>query len=124
MPTSLQRGVVTLLSEFTVCKMDQALKPEQARILVRETQQTVLNFTIRDRHSYYISLVRFESIIAVKIQVKVFWVVMVCTDDRIMTFWRTWLPSSSGRRWWQQGPLKSWYPAMSLCSITTQKNLA
>lgn len=37
MPTSLQKGVVTLLSEFTVCKADQALKPEQARILVRET---------------------------------------------------------------------------------------
>jgi mRNA turnover protein 4 len=35
MPTSLQRGVVTLLSEFTVCKAEQALKPEQARILVR-----------------------------------------------------------------------------------------
>ncbi|PNF29629.1 mRNA turnover protein 4-like protein [Cryptotermes secundus] len=33
MPTSLQRGVVTLLSEFTVCKADKALKPEQARIL-------------------------------------------------------------------------------------------
>jgi len=33
MPTSLQRGVVTLLSEFTVCKANQALKPEQARIL-------------------------------------------------------------------------------------------
>jgi mRNA turnover protein 4 len=39
MPTSLQRGVVTLLSEFTVCKAGQALKPEQARILVREAQQ-------------------------------------------------------------------------------------
>ncbi|KAJ4440434.1 mRNA turnover protein 4 homolog [Periplaneta americana] len=33
MPTSLQKGVVTLLSEFIVCKADQPLKPEQARIL-------------------------------------------------------------------------------------------
>jgi len=41
MPTSLQRGVVTLLSEFTVCKANQALKPEQARILVRYKYRTV-----------------------------------------------------------------------------------
>ncbi|XP_017790032.1 PREDICTED: mRNA turnover protein 4 homolog [Habropoda laboriosa] len=33
MPTALQKGVVTLLKEYTVCKEGQALTPEQARIL-------------------------------------------------------------------------------------------
>lgn len=33
MPTSLQKGVVTLLKEYTVCKKGQTLTPEQARIL-------------------------------------------------------------------------------------------
>lgn len=34
MPTALQKGVVTLIKEYTVCKIGQALTPEQARILV------------------------------------------------------------------------------------------
>lgn len=34
MPTALQKGVVTLLKEYVVCKKGQALTPEQARILV------------------------------------------------------------------------------------------
>ncbi|KAJ9590702.1 hypothetical protein L9F63_016218, partial [Diploptera punctata] len=33
LPTSLKKGIVTLLSDFTVCNVDQPLKPEQARIL-------------------------------------------------------------------------------------------
>ncbi|XP_054015329.1 mRNA turnover protein 4 homolog [Hylaeus anthracinus] len=33
MPTALQRGVITLIKEYTVCKKGQALTPEQARIL-------------------------------------------------------------------------------------------
>ena len=33
MPTALQKGVVTLLKEYTVCKKGQTLTPEQARIL-------------------------------------------------------------------------------------------
>lgn len=33
MPTSLQRGTVTLIKEYTVCKAGQPLTPEQARIL-------------------------------------------------------------------------------------------
>lgn len=35
MPTALQKGVVTLIKEYTVCKKGQTLTPEQARILVR-----------------------------------------------------------------------------------------
>lgn len=34
MPTALQKGVVTLLQDYTVCKKGQTLTPEQARILV------------------------------------------------------------------------------------------
>lgn len=34
MPTALQKGVVTLVKEFEVCKEGQTLTPEQARILV------------------------------------------------------------------------------------------
>lgn len=34
MPTSLQKGVVTLLKDYTVCTEGQTLTPEQARILV------------------------------------------------------------------------------------------
>lgn len=34
MPTALQKGVVTLIKEYTVCKEGQTLSPEQARILV------------------------------------------------------------------------------------------
>ncbi|KAK0163333.1 hypothetical protein PV327_007027 [Microctonus hyperodae] len=33
MPTALQKGVVTLLQDYEVCKSGQALTPEQARIL-------------------------------------------------------------------------------------------
>ncbi|KOX67864.1 mRNA turnover protein 4 like protein [Melipona quadrifasciata] len=33
MPTVLQKGVVTLIKEYTVCKEGQMLTPEQARIL-------------------------------------------------------------------------------------------
>lgn len=33
MPTALQKGVVTLIKEYTVCKSGQTLTPEQARIL-------------------------------------------------------------------------------------------
>lgn len=33
MPTALQKGVVTLIKEYTVCKKGQTLTPEQARIL-------------------------------------------------------------------------------------------
>ncbi|PSN40831.1 mRNA turnover protein 4 [Blattella germanica] len=33
MPTSLQKGVVTLREEFRVCTVDQPLNPEQAKIL-------------------------------------------------------------------------------------------
>lgn len=33
LPTSLQRGIVTLLKPHEVCKKGQALTPEQARIL-------------------------------------------------------------------------------------------
>jgi mRNA turnover protein 4 len=35
MPTTLQKGVVTLLKDYEVCKEGVALTPEQARILVR-----------------------------------------------------------------------------------------
>lgn len=34
MPTSLQRGVITLVKEYTVCKKGSVITPEQARILV------------------------------------------------------------------------------------------
>lgn len=34
MPTSLQRGVITLVKDYTVCKKGAVLTPEQARILV------------------------------------------------------------------------------------------
>jgi mRNA turnover protein 4 len=34
MPTSLQKGVVTLLKDYTVCEKGQTLTPEQASILV------------------------------------------------------------------------------------------
>ncbi|KYM93965.1 mRNA turnover protein 4 like protein [Cyphomyrmex costatus] len=33
MPTSLKKGVITLIKPFTVCKKDEALTPEQAQIL-------------------------------------------------------------------------------------------
>jgi len=33
MPTSLQRGVITLVKEYTVCKKGSVITPEQARIL-------------------------------------------------------------------------------------------
>ncbi|CAG9806569.1 unnamed protein product [Chironomus riparius] len=33
MPTSLQKGIVTLIGEYTVCKKGQTLTPEQAKIL-------------------------------------------------------------------------------------------
>ncbi|XP_058792609.1 mRNA turnover protein 4 homolog isoform X2 [Phymastichus coffea] len=33
MPTTLDKGIVTLLKEYTVCKQGQALTPESARIL-------------------------------------------------------------------------------------------
>lgn len=33
MPTSLERGVVTLLRDYEVCKEGQVLTPEQAKIL-------------------------------------------------------------------------------------------
>lgn len=33
MPTKLQKGIVTLISEYTVCKKGQTLTPEQAKIL-------------------------------------------------------------------------------------------
>lgn len=34
MPTSLKKGVVTLIKDYTVCKKGQILTPEQAKILV------------------------------------------------------------------------------------------
>lgn len=34
MPTALQKGIVTLIKGYVVCKKGQALTPEQARILV------------------------------------------------------------------------------------------
>lgn len=36
MPTSLQKGVVTLLQDFEVCKEGEPLKSEQASILVND----------------------------------------------------------------------------------------
>ena len=39
MPTSLQKGVVTLLQDYTVCLKGQTLSPEQAKILVRYLNQ-------------------------------------------------------------------------------------
>lgn len=35
MPTALQKGVVTLIKDYIVCKEGQTLNPEQARILVK-----------------------------------------------------------------------------------------
>jgi len=34
MPTSLKKGVITLIKSFTVCKKNEVLTPEQAQILV------------------------------------------------------------------------------------------
>lgn len=34
MPTALQKGVVTLVSDYRVCKEGEPLTPEQARIIV------------------------------------------------------------------------------------------
>jgi len=34
MPTSLQKGVITLIRPYTVCQKDDVLTPEQAQILV------------------------------------------------------------------------------------------
>lgn len=49
MPTSLQKGVVTLLKDFDVCKKGQQLTSEQARILVRS-----FSFNKKDEISYSI----------------------------------------------------------------------
>jgi len=35
LPTSLNRGIVTLIKDYTVCQKGQMLNPEQAKILVR-----------------------------------------------------------------------------------------
>lgn len=35
MPTTLQKGIVTLLKDYQVCRKGQPLTSEQARILVR-----------------------------------------------------------------------------------------
>lgn len=40
MPTALQKGIVTLIKDYEVCKSGQMLTPEQARILVSGTGRT------------------------------------------------------------------------------------
>lgn len=45
MPTKLERGIVTLYSDFTVCEKGQTLTPEQARIL-KLLQQPLATFKV------------------------------------------------------------------------------
>lgn len=48
MPTSLQRGIVTLVKPFDVCKKGQTLTPEQARILkLLEKKMAAFELTVK-----------------------------------------------------------------------------
>lgn len=49
MPTSLQKGVVTLIKPFKVCQKGDVLTPEQAQILV---------------HTYFIFFIKYDKIFA------------------------------------------------------------
>ena len=51
MPTALQKGMVTLIKEYTVCKEGQTLTPEQARILVN------MSFHVQCQTSYTVNTV-------------------------------------------------------------------
>lgn len=51
MPTSLQRGIVTLTKEFSVCKEGAKLTPEQASIL-KLLGYTMATFSIRVTHAW------------------------------------------------------------------------
>lgn len=65
------------------------------------------------RHWRFLYFVRYEVFKAMKTEVGVFWVAMLCSD----------MPEySSLWRWWQQGPPNHWYPT-SLHCITVQKNM-
>lgn len=48
MPTSLQRGVITLLQDYQVCKKGSVLTPEQARILVSRVVGKYQNFVMKE----------------------------------------------------------------------------
>ncbi|VDP90263.1 unnamed protein product [Echinostoma caproni] len=45
LPVKLVRGIVHLTEEFTVCQKDEALKPEQCRILVKVSLANKLVFS-------------------------------------------------------------------------------
>jgi len=60
---------------------------------------------------------RFETFTAMKIQVEVFWVVMLCgVVVRYQLFRGSWCLIFK-----QQGPLKCWHPTTTPHGITTQK---
>lgn len=42
--TSLKKGIVTLDTDYTICKKGDKLKPEQARLLVREAITNFFHF--------------------------------------------------------------------------------
>lgn len=64
MPTSLQKGIVTLVSEYTVCKKGQTLSPEQAKIL-KLLNRPLAKFRI-NVECCYLKDSGFESIVSVK----------------------------------------------------------
>lgn len=65
MPTSLQKGIVTLIGEYTVCKKGQTLTPEQAKIL-KLLGRPLAKFKV-NVECCYLKDGGFESIINVKV---------------------------------------------------------